>query len=127
MRRLSRSVPLVLAAFSLAGCNNASSSFTSPSAPSNYLNIGLTEWSIETGPVQAAAGNVTMNVTNAGGTRHDLVIHGSEGSWATPLLDPGETYELSIATTAGEQLKLSCTVTGHHSQGMHTELPVEGG
>lgn len=121
---------ILLAALWLTGCNSGSSgdvsSYATRSAPSAQLNIGLTEWSIETGPVQATAGEVTLHVTNAGGTRHDLVVHGSQGSWATPLLDPGETYELAITAAAGEQLELVCTVTGHHSQGMHAELPVGG-
>lgn len=104
-----------------AGTVQPTSALTEPRAD---LTIGLTEWSIETGPVQAAAGPVTVTVTNTGATRHDLVIKGEQGRWATPVLAPGAQYDLSISTRAGETLHLLCSVIGHHDQGMHSTLPV---
>jgi uncharacterized cupredoxin-like copper-binding protein len=55
---------------------------------------------------------------------HDLVVAGEHRSWRTPVLAPGERYELRVRTVAGEIVRLDCTVTGHHAQGMHTELSV---
>jgi hypothetical protein len=90
----------------------------------DQLRVGLTEWSVETGPAVAAVGHVTLVVTNTGATAHDLVVHGTRGTWRTPVLAPGERADVAIETAAGESLHLECTVTGHHAQGMHAELRV---
>lgn len=111
----------------LTGCAGGGPEPGPAAATSDELRIGLTEWSIETGPVRAAAGDVELLVTNAGAAAHDLVVTGRHGSWATPALAPGEQHELRIRTAPGERLELVCTLTGHHAQGMHTGLPVEDG
>lgn len=95
----------------------------SPEA-ADTLRLGLTEWSIEASASQLRPGTVTVVVTNTGGTGHDVVLTGQAGRWATPVLAPGERYELEITATPGEELELVCTVTGHHSAGMWTTLPV---
>lgn len=92
--------------------------------PADTLRLGLTEWSIETSATVLRPGTVAVVVTNTGGTGHDVVLTGAAGSWATPVLAPGERYELEITATPGEELELVCTVTGHHSAGMWTTLAV---
>lgn len=116
----------LLVGTALAGCAESDQGPAPALDPSDELRIGLTEWSIETGPVQAAAGEVEILVTNAGATGHDLVVKGTHGSWATPTLQPGEQYALQIRTATGERLELVCTLTGHSTQGMHGELQVDG-
>lgn len=117
----------LVACLLLGGCaQHSSPAETAPTRVSDDVRIGLNEWNIETGPVRAASGDVRLQVTNAGATAHDLVVTGVLGSWATPVLAPGERYELRIRTASGEHLDLVCTLTGHHSQGMHTQLAVEG-
>ena len=96
-------------------------------APVDELRLGLTEWSIETGEVVLRPGEVTVHVTNTGGTRHDVAIHSGDEAWATPVLNPGETHVLVVTAVAGEELHLVCTVTGHESQGMHTSIHVADG
>ncbi|WP_188804506.1 hypothetical protein [Citricoccus zhacaiensis] len=93
-------------------------------AATDRLRLGLTEWSIETGGAQLIPGEVHVEVTNAGGASHDVVIHGEQGSWASPELDPGETHIMAITVSAGEELELVCTLVGHHAQGMHTTITV---
>ncbi|MFC7402806.1 hypothetical protein [Citricoccus sp. GCM10030269] len=88
------------------------------------LRLGLTEWSIETGGVRLSPGTVTVQVTNTGGTRHDVVIQGEEGTWASPVLGPGQRHDMTITAVAGEELELVCTLTGHDEQGMHTWIAV---
>lgn len=92
--------------------------------PVSSLRLGLTEWAIQASADQVAPGTVEVLVTNAGGTGHDVVVTGQAGEWATPVLGPGETYELTLETVAGEELSLVCTVAGHHAAGMHSTLPV---
>ena len=88
------------------------------------VRVGLTDWTIEIGGAGFPPGKVTIVVTNAGGTEHDLLIRGTHGVWGTPYLAPGETYEMDITTARGETLELECTVAGHRSAGMHTEARV---
>ncbi|GAA1127525.1 hypothetical protein [Citricoccus alkalitolerans] len=95
-----------------------------PAADTDQLRLGLTEWSIETGGARLIPGEVLVEVTNTGGASHDVVIHGEQGSWASPELDPGETHVMAITVSAGEELELICTLVGHHAQGMHTTITV---
>ena len=99
-------------------------SAASTAAATDRLRLGLTEWSIETGGARLIPGEVRVEVTNAGGASHDVVIHGEQGSWASPELDPGDTHVMSITAVAGEELELICTLVGHHAQGMHTTIAV---
>ena len=95
--------------------------------PATTLRLGLTEWSIEASATLLAPGTVEVVVTNSGGTGHDVSITGEAGTWATPVLAPGEQTELTVRTTPGEELSLVCTVTGHHGAGMHRTLTVAPG
>jgi plastocyanin len=88
------------------------------------LRVGLTEWSIETGGAVPAAGELTVLVTNTGATGHDLVVHGEQGTWQTPVLAAGERHELTVTAVPGETLELVCSVSGHHAAGMSAELDV---
>jgi hypothetical protein len=113
---------LVLATL-LSGCGGSNDSTPVHSPPSDEIRIGLTEWAIANGNAQAAPGDVRLLVTNTGATRHDLVVTGEYGTWATPYLHPGEQHELHIRVAGGEELALTCSLTGHHTQGMHANLP----
>lgn len=102
----------------VAGCGVSDAVVGPDGGPVAGVPVGLTEWTIVTGPDSPAPGDVTLHVTNAGGaTGHDLVVEGSHGTWRTPLLAPGETYPLEVVTAAGEVLHLECTVAGHHFPG----------
>lgn len=108
----------------VAGCGVSDEIIGPVGEPAAEVPVGLTEWSIVLGEVGPAPGEVTLVVTNAGGTAHDLVVEGRHGSWQTPILGPGETHELQIIAAAGEALHFECTVPGHHGQGMHLYLMV---
>ena len=92
--------------------------------PSHSVRVGLSEWTITLAPAVALAGRITLTVTNAGGTGHDLVVAGRDGSWATKELAPGQRARLVVLGRAGERLHLWCSVPGHRLQGMDTHLPV---
>lgn len=108
----------------LVGCGAEEPRPAHSAAATDRLRLGLTEWSIETGGAQLIPGEVRVEVTNTGGASHDVVIHGEQGSWASPELDPGETHVMAITVSAGEELELICTLVGHHAQGMHTTIAV---
>lgn len=111
----------------LSGCGQDQPEPSAQGGPAtDQLRLGLTEMNIEDGGVALLPGQVQVEVTNAGGMGHDVVVHGEEGTWATPVLGPGESHEMVITTVAGEQLHLVCTVTGHEAQGMHTRIDVVG-
>lgn len=112
----------------LAACGSDDAPAGSPpddaQVPASTLRLGLTEWSIEASATLLAPGTVEVVVTNTGGTGHDVSISGAAGTWATPVLAPGEQAELTLQTTPGEELSLVCTVAGHHTAGMHRTLTV---
>ena len=95
-------------------------------AATGRIRVGLSEWTISTSSGTAPAGRVTLVVTNAGGTEHDLVVRGRSGTWETPDLDPGQQSRLTVRARAGETLRLWCSMPGHRAQGMHTTLHVTG-
>lgn len=101
--------------------------FGEQEATDELVRVGLTDWTIEIGEEAFPPGSVTIVVTNAGGTEHDLLIRGTHGAWGTPYLAPGESHELQITTERGETLELECTVAGHRAAGMHTEVRVADG
>jgi hypothetical protein len=92
--------------------------------PAHAIRVGLSEWTIALAPAVARAGRITLTVTNAGGTGHDLVVAGRDGSWATKELAPGQRTTLVVRGRAGERLHLWCSIPGHRLQGMDTHLPV---
>ena len=127
-RGLLRVLVLGLTAVPLAACGpdntQAQGTLEEGQALASTLRLGLTEWSIEASATLLAPGTVEVVVTNAGGTGHDVSITGEAGTWATPVLAPGEQAELTLQTTPGEELSLVCTVGGHHAAGMHRTLTV---
>jgi hypothetical protein len=95
-------------------------------AAARRIRVGLSEWTISTSSATLPPGWVTLVVTNAGGTEHDLVVRGRAGTWETPDLDPGRQSRLTVRGRAGETLHMWCSMPGHRAQGMHTTLQVEG-
>ncbi|MFD2795805.1 hypothetical protein ACFS27_19750 [Promicromonospora vindobonensis] len=128
MRRTARALPAALLTVVLAaGCTTSGDGAPDPGVSgvvTSTLRVGLTEWSIETGGAVPAAGELTVLVTNTGGTGHDLVVHGERGTWQTPVLAAGERHELTVTAVPGETLELICSVTGHHAAGMSADLDV---
>ncbi|MGY2065142.1 hypothetical protein [Blastococcus sp. SYSU DS0619] len=111
----------------VAGCGSGAPPATA-GPPSADQRIGLTEWEIVTEGRPLLTGDVRLVVTNAGAAPHDLAVRvDGEERAVTPVLDSGESHELSFAVAAEERVELWCTVTGHHAAGMHTVLDVVPG
>jgi hypothetical protein len=113
-----------LGGVSACGADRSDGAPKGDAGPAHAIRVGLSEWTIALAPTVARAGRITLTVTNAGGTGHDLVVAGRDGSWATKELEPGQKTTLVVRGRAGERLHLWCSIPGHRLQGMDTHLPV---
>ena len=68
-------------------------------SPAASINVALAEWSI-TAPVSVKAGKVGINVLNAGGNPHELVIIKGESFDALPKLANGAVDEAKLEAGA---------------------------
>lgn len=115
-----RSVLVVVLAAALSGCGAQASSDAvhrvSDTPASHQVRVGLTEWQVDVAPTRALAGRVTLVVTNAGATEHDLVVVSGQKGWSMPALDPGKQARLVVHATAGTPLQLTSRMPGqlHH-------------
>lgn len=116
----------VLLVVGMAGCGDASSE--PERETTRDMRVGLVDYDITTRNVAVRPGRVTLRVTNAGRTAHDLRVAGQETAAQLATLDPGESQTLDVEVAAVEdELTLWCTLPGHRQQGMETTLPVEAG
>jgi hypothetical protein len=113
---------LLTALITMSGCHGATPPAGGP--PVAHARVGLIEWEITTTAGALTAGPVTLDVTNAGTTVHDLRIKGDRADGQTARLGPGQTATLTIDLAGERRVELWCTVPGHRSQGMDTHLPV---
>lgn len=86
--------------------------------------VGLTEWAISARDPLLRPGPVSLEVTNAGATAHDLIVTGGGVSAHTPVLSPGQTATLRLRAPRGALLTLVCGVGGHEPLGMRGTLRV---
>lgn len=122
-RAVAAATAAVAALILLTGCS-ASSTPVPPTVPTDELRVGLAEWSITTSSSELRPGAVRLRVTNAGTTRHDLLVAGPGVRAHVPLLAPGATATLQLNAPVGVTLRLTCTVPGHYSAGMHSTVAV---
>ena len=115
---------LVAVAMAATACSGASAPAAGP--PADTIRVGLTEWDIASSAGALTYGSVTLEVTNAGATAHDLRVSGPGVETATPMLSSGETAIVTIEADAGDEILLWCGVPGHREQGMELRLPVDG-
>lgn len=88
------------------------------------MAVELTEMAIAPGQLEVAA-NGTMEITNSGDIAHDLVVDGTDV--ATPMIDPGDTATLDLASLDPGTHTVYCSVPGHRQAGMEATLVVGGG
>lgn len=95
---------------------------TKPPAAAQTIQVTETEFKI-TLATQPKAGTVTFDVKNAGKIPHDFVVQGAGGTKGTPLLDPGQSAELTVTLKPGEY-DAFCSVPGHKQAGMDVKLTI---
>ena len=115
----------------LTACARGSGSETSAPIPSgpptSDLRIGLLEYRLALSAGALAVGPVTVTVTNAGSTGHDVRLRQDDRVLGkTEVLSPGGREVLRVDIAAGRPVKLDCTVGGHAEAGMHAMLAVVG-
>jgi nitrite reductase (NO-forming) len=106
----------------LSGCQGGAAAVSGP--PVTDARVGLVEWQVATSAGALKAGPVTLQVTNAGTTEHDLRVRGVHVDGHTARLSPGQKTVLSLDLTGERRVELWCTVPGHRAEGMHTTLRV---
>lgn len=91
---------------------------------SSDLDISLTEFSIE-GELAAPAGNVTLNVVNAGAIEHNLEVR--ETGARTPNMMSRGVDSLALGELTPGTYELFCSIAGHAESGMTADLVITAG
>ena len=105
-------------------CGSGPATATPAGPPAAAARIGLIEWEITASAPALVAGPVTLTVTNAGTTAHDLRLRTRRGDVHLGVLAPGQTSLLQADLTGERTVQLTCTVAGHRQQGMDRHIPV---
>ena len=92
-------------------------------AVATTASVHLSEFAIDPSTIEVATGAV-LTVTNDGNVQHDLTVVGSDTK--TPLIDPGDTVELDLASLAAGTYEVRCSVPGHAEAGMTGVLTIGG-
>lgn len=127
---MSRRLPVIAAlsvvAVLLGGCaSRTTDESTAQGTPSADVRVGLIDYSFQRSSAQLLATSVTLTVTNAGSTEHDLqVLDGEEVLGATRVLAPGEKQTLTVDLSGLEHVTFLCTVPGHEEMGMVEDVDV---
>jgi manganese oxidase len=84
------------------------------------VDIELSEYKIG-GNLEAAPGEVTLNITNKGSVEHNLVM--ADGP-RTAAIGAGASTTLELGTLTAGTYKLFCDIPGHADSGMRATLSV---
>jgi len=90
-----------------------------PGPPVN-LAIALDEYTI-TGELESDSGNIVLDLSNEGGSVHNLVMPGEARSRD---LRPGETQALEVGNLGSGTYELLCDIPGHTEAGMVATLTI---
>jgi uncharacterized cupredoxin-like copper-binding protein len=115
---------LLALALLLAGCGSDDSD--EAGAEGNETSVGLRDFSLEPSNLEVDGGTLTLTVVNDGQTTHALEIEGDGVEEETPLLEPGESAELTVELAKGEY-EMYCPVGNHRAQGMEGTVLVDSG
>jgi len=86
--------------------------------------ISETEFALDPADATVAAGPVTIEVTNDGGTTHNLEVEGNGVEEITSDLAPGDSEPLELDLQPGSY-EMYCAIGTHKDQGMEGTLTVE--
>jgi uncharacterized cupredoxin-like copper-binding protein len=86
--------------------------------------ISETEYKLTPSDPTAKAGKVTFDVSNDGGTVHDLEIEGNGVEEETEPIGAGSSAKLSVDLKPGTY-EIYCNIDSHRQQGMEGTLTVQ--
>jgi plastocyanin len=110
-----------LMAFAIKSSGNGGSGAAVGGAGSGTIDVALDEFAIN-GQFIAPAGEVTLEITNAGTVTHNVVARNL--GRRTVDLDIGGRTTLSLGVLEPGSYELFCDITGHEASGMVTTLTV---
>ena len=131
---------LALAAAAAAGCGGgnsygttggattATTATTTTTTSSSGKTVTITEkdFSLEPSTVTVAAGSVTFEAKNAGGTDHALAIEGNGlAEQQTDSVGPHDSSFMTVDLKPG-RYTMFCPVDGHRALGMKGTITVSG-
>lgn len=87
------------------------------------VNVKMSEFALDM-PSTFKAGTYTFVAENTGQTVHALKIEGQGMEQETPIVQPGDSAELTLTLRNGDY-EVYCPVGGHKGQGMEKEITVE--
>ena len=109
-------VVLLVAAIAAVATNTGDDD---PGPPVN-LAIALDEYTI-TGELESDPGNIVLDLSNEGGSVHNVVLSGTARSRD---LRPGETQALELGELGSGTYELVCDIPGHTEAGMIANLTI---
>ena len=140
---LGAAAALAVACSGGSGSSGASSSAAPKTTAAPTVNVELKEFTVQPDKKSIAAGSITFNAQNKGGTPHELrIIKSDLAPDKLPVKDgkvdesavqivgktaeiaAGKTEAQTTALTAGKYL-LICNVPAHYTAGMTTAFTVE--
>ena len=110
-----------------SGNGGGGTSAPKKAAPSagGAVTESATEFKFSKPAATAKAGNVTVNLTNAGTTAHAIEIEGTpKGDVKTNVISPGQSTTLTANLKPGKY-QFYCPVDSHKAQGMKGTLIVK--
>jgi uncharacterized cupredoxin-like copper-binding protein len=88
------------------------------------VDISETEYKLDPSDPSVSAGKVTFNLTNDGGTTHNLEIEGNGVEEESDDIQPGQSTSLSVDLKPGSY-EIYCAIDGHKDLGMEGTLTVQ--
>jgi plastocyanin len=95
-------------------------------APPARVQVAAQEFRFILSRPAVTAGPAIVQLVNYGEDPHDLRLKriGGTKTYSTPLVQPGEQYDLVFRTLAAGRYRLWCGVASHAAQGMRGVLVV---
>jgi uncharacterized cupredoxin-like copper-binding protein len=91
---------------------------------SSAVDLSETEFKIDPADATAKAGSVTFNVSNDGGTVHDLEVEGNGVEETTDPIEAGSSDQLTVDLKPGTY-DIYCNIGDHRAEGMEGTLTVQ--
>jgi nitrite reductase (NO-forming) len=116
--RITASLLTLLLAVLVSGCGEGSGSSGSESV--THVELSLQDMEFVPDRMEVAAGEtITVDMSNDGQARHDLLI---ETGFHSPVLVPGEEASVEIGPFEAGTYEAICTIPGHQQAGMVLEV-----